>query len=314
MTEPLAPNTAQFTITFEIKYDDRSAIVEQALKNLESREYLTPEEAEEERQEILENFEVALLESFDPMDIEGESGAFEVTGTTTSIDAIAPDLTPEDVIRIEKEVEAARSALIDDGARLSGLEFIAESLREAGEGGEEADEREVEDFRLIRGLVWSATQVVIDELFDAVASIEQAQRNGWALNVMDLPQVWQLPPRYRDGYDLAFVRRFLVTVADVSARLADGWTPLPTVAHELALRLILDETEIVAESHELELFDGWRALLEEYLFEDPDHEFLYAPALDGIDEDPNLGMASLKFDDWFVPFNSERHPSPYAAD
>jgi hypothetical protein len=60
---------------------------------------------------------------------------------------------------------------------------------------------------------------------------------------------------------------------------------------------------------------GWRGHLEDLLFEDLDHELLYDPTNDGIEEDPAAqppGMAPMRFADWFRPFNDERTLPPYA--
>ena len=58
-----------------------------------------------------------------------------------------------------------------------------------------------------------------------------------------------------------------------------------------------------------------RGHLEDMLFEDVDHELLYDPAYDGIEDDPDsqpAGMAPMRFSDWFVRFNPGRSLPPYA--
>ena len=72
---------------------------------------------------------------------------------------------------------------------------------------------------------------------------------------------------------------------------------------------------MVAEAADAALPDGWRGHLEDLLFDDMDYELLYDPAHDGIEEDPAAqppGMASMRFTDWFRPFNDERTLPPYA--
>jgi hypothetical protein len=47
-----------------------------------------------------------------------------------------------------------------------------------------------------------------------------------------------------------------------------------------------------------------------------DHEWLYEPDADGIDEDPasaHMGIAPMGIKDWFTPFNEGRYVHPYAA-
>jgi len=112
-----------------------------------------------------------------------------------------------------------------------------------------------------------------------------------------------------------FAQKFLVAVVDVTGRLTKGWEPLACVAQELGLRVLLNQVEVVAESADVALDDGWRGHLEEMLFEDLDHEMLYDPAYDGIEDDPASqppGMAPMRFEDWFKPFNEERTMPPYA--
>jgi len=67
---------------------------------------------------------------------------------------------------------------------------------------------------------------------------------------------------------------------------------------------------------EVPLAEHWRTELEEYLFEDMDHEFLYEY---GPEQLANIsahlpGVAPMDLSDWFVPFNPSRHLPPYAED
>ena len=88
------------------------------------------------------------------------------------------------------------------------------------------------------------------------------------------------------------------------------------VAQELGLRILFNQVEVVADGADLALDEDWRAHVEELLFEDLDHELLYDPALDGIEDDEQSqppGMAPMRFNDWFRPFNSDRSLPPYTA-
>jgi hypothetical protein len=71
------------------------------------------------------------------------------------------------------------------------------------------------------------------------------------------------------------------------------------------------------EGEEEESDEPFGAFIEEY-FEDLDFRFLFDDAYDGIDVAPEnqaLGIASLAFDDWFLPFSDEaaRTAHPYVA-
>ena len=125
----------------------------------------------------------------------------------------------------------------------------------------------------------------------------------------------QLPGRFAASYTPLFAQKFLVAVVDVTGRLTKGWEPLACVAQELGLRILLNEVEVVAETADVALDDNWRSLFEDLLFEDLDHEFLYDPAYDGIEDDPASqppGMAPMRFEYWFEPFNEDRTMPPYA--
>lgn len=79
--------------------------------------------------------------------------------------------------------------------------------------------------------------------------------------------------------------------------------------------MLLNQVEVVADAAGVALDHDWRGHLEDLLFEDTDHELLYDPAYDGIEDDPASqppGMAPMRFDDWFMPFNEERTMPPYA--
>jgi hypothetical protein len=105
-----------------------------------------------------------------------------------------------------------------------------------------------------------------------------------------------------------------VALVDVTGRLTKGWEPLASVAQELGLR-VLNRVEVVADTAGLALDHHWRAHLEDLFFEDTDHELLYDPSYDGIEDDPANhppGMAPMPFEDWFKPFNEQLTMPPYA--
>ena len=88
------------------------------------------------------------------------------------------------------------------------------------------------------------------------------------------------------------------------------------MAQELGLRVLLDHVEVGGKRLTWPWPDDWRGHLEDLLFEDLDHELLYDPAHDGIEEDPARqppGMAPMRFTDWFRPFNDRRTPALRAA-
>jgi hypothetical protein len=166
----------------------------------------------------------------------------------------------------------------------------------------------------LAGCLIYAADIVIDGLIDDIVSLRDQGKAG----ASDIENTWvlsQLPTRLAARYTMLFAQRFLVALVDVTGRLTKGWEPLACVAQELGLRVVLNEVEAVADAADVALDNGWRGHLEDLFLEDVDHEFLYDPAFDGIEDDPDSqppGMAPMRFEDWFVPFNEERTMPPYA--
>lgn len=166
----------------------------------------------------------------------------------------------------------------------------------------------------LAGCLMHAADIVIDELIDDIDSL-RAQDDTQAPDIEDTWILRQLPTRFAASYTPLFAQKFLVATVDLTGRLTKGWESLACVAQELGLRILLNQVEVVAETANIALDDNWRSYLEDLFFEDLDHEFLYDPAYDGIENDPASqppGMAPMRFDDWFEPFNEDRTMPPYA--
>lgn len=171
----------------------------------------------------------------------------------------------------------------------------------------------------LAGCLMHAADLLIDQLIEDIVSLRSAE------NVADerdagarIDETWvlcQLPSRFAARYTPLFAQMLLVAVVDVTGRLTKGWEPLVCVAQELGLRLLFNLVEVVADTSGVALDEDWRGHLEDLLFEDVDHELLYDPAYDGIEDDPESqppGMAPMRFEDWFKPFNHDRTMPPYA--
>ncbi|WP_370106748.1 hypothetical protein [Streptacidiphilus sp. BW17] len=97
-----------------------------------------------------------------------------------------------------------------------------------------------------------------------------------------------------------------------------GFVQLSCVAEELLLRFWLEATEATLDLYDLLTPGTAQALgsLRENVYADLDHEWLYDPALYGIDQDPaaaHLGIAPMGVDDWFASFGGDRPVHPYTA-
>ncbi len=177
----------------------------------------------------------------------------------------------------------------------------------------------LEDARLAAGALVYAIDVLIDELFDDVHTLEGEEST---VGECDGP-LWHLedlPERYVLQYDTRFARRFLVTVIAMTTRFTAGnFGQLSCIAEELALRLLLRQANANLELFGL-LDEGVSAALATFadsVYEDMDHEWLYDDSMDGIDESvvgSTLGVVPMSFDAWFTPFNEGRYVHPSAAD
>ena len=162
--------------------------------------------------------------------------------------------------------------------------------------------------------------VVLDHLFMDLQTLATEHHGASVADLDDAAffVLHELPSRYAHRYDALFVQEFIVATVDVTRRFTAGWEPLACVAQELALRMILNGAEFQLELAEVKLSDGWRAEIEDALFEDLDHEMLFDASLDGIEDDSEqlaeLRSAPLAFADWFTPFNADRRLPPYLLD
>lgn len=166
----------------------------------------------------------------------------------------------------------------------------------------------------LAGCLMHASEIAVEELFEDIVDL----RSGKVGQPDDIDETWilsQLPSRFAAGYSARFAQQFLVALVDVTGRFTRVWEPLTCVAQELGLRVLLNQVEVMADLAVVTLDDDWRGHLDDMLFEDVDHELLYDPAYDGIEDDPDSqppGMAPMRFSDWFVPFNPGRSMPPYA--
>ena len=161
----------------------------------------------------------------------------------------------------------------------------------------------------IRGSLIVAANWVADELLN---DADELAHGG---TIEDTSQLIDLPPQFEPHYTPGFARQFLVAFLDLSARLtAAQWTAPSCVAQELGVRLLLNQATAVADLAGLTLPPDWPDTLAELLLEDIDHEYLYDPALDGFEDDPDFGppgMASMRVQDWFTQFPGHPPLPPY---
>ncbi len=163
---------------------------------------------------------------------------------------------------------------------------------------------------LLAGSLWEASAVLIDQLFEDLNGLLKLDRQDIATTFV----LSGLPPRHADKYDVRFTQQFLVIAVDMTGALIRGWTHPSCVAQELALRCLFDQVEVIQDLYDLDLPGDWRGMLEQNMLEDIDSEMLYQNAMDGFEGDielnMQLGLAPMKVEDWFEPFNDASVP-PY---
>jgi len=175
----------------------------------------------------------------------------------------------------------------------------------------ERRDRSLFQAKLLAGALWEASVILIDQLFEDLASLRKLH----SIDREDIANTFVLswlPRRLAQKYDIGFVQGFLVIAADLTGALARGWSRPSCVAQELALRCLLDQVEVIQDSYDLDLADDWRGSLEEQMFEDMDSDLLYQSAMDGFENDVELnrqlGFAPMNVWDWFEPFNDASVP------
>jgi hypothetical protein len=167
---------------------------------------------------------------------------------------------------------------------------------------------------LERQALQESCDVLIDNAFDDLSTLESPQ------DVAHTFLVGHLPQRYIYKYTPLFFRQFTVCLITVSWKLAQAvHMPLSSLAEEIAAWTIIEEAKRLLE--ERSGGDEDENTLDDFIdvyFEDTDFLYLFENAHDGIEETQVgqvMGISSLAFDQWFVPFSDEpsRIAHPYVS-
>jgi hypothetical protein len=196
----------------------------------------------------------------------------------------------------------------DDMTAEQRLLFEPEDLAEMASLAPDERQRSVRQTRLLAGLLWNSSSIVIDQLFRDLETVRELDEVTPAA-IAGTSVLSSLPPQFASSYDGKFTQKFIVVAADVTASLAGGWTAPGCLAGELAVHCLLDQARITEEIYELDLPDEWRAVVEEVLLEDADCEALYSDGGVG----GAGGAAGLDIQQWFTPFSSADAVPPYAC-
>ncbi|MET3922667.1 hypothetical protein [Arthrobacter sp. UYEF20] len=195
----------------------------------------------------------------------------------------------------------------DDMTAEQRLQFDPEDLDEMAAVAPEEREKSVRQTRLLAGLLWNSSSILIDQLFRDLGTLGQLEA-ATPTDIAGTSVLSSLPLQFAASYDAMFTQKFIVVAADVTASLVRGWTAPGCLAAELAVRCLLDQAEITEDIYELDLPEDWRADVEEVLLEDADSEALYSDRLDDLEDD----ASELDFEQWFKPFAPGDTVPPYA--
>jgi hypothetical protein len=195
----------------------------------------------------------------------------------------------------------------DDMTAEQRLQFDPEDLAEMAAVGPEERQKVLRQTRLLAGLLWNSSSILIDQLFRDLGTLSQLE-DVTATDVAGTSVLSCLPPQFAADYDAKFTQKFIVVASDVTASLVRGWTAPGSLAAELAVRCLLDQAEITEDIYELDLPEDWRADVEEVLLEHADSESLYTDNLDVIEDDADR----LGFEHWFRPVSAGDTVPPYA--
>ncbi|GAB3266456.1 hypothetical protein [Kineosporia babensis] len=240
--------------------------------------------------------------------------------TQTVVVVEGPDGLSLTGLDTDRDTEAGQAALLTSAELLTSVDLTHLTTLDVAAEDEQEQQEALLQARFVAGALFQASVAVVDQLF---IDLDTLTRDGATATVEDAPDdvffvLGGLPVRYADRYDALFTQRLIIATADVTRRLTAGWEPLACVAHELALRLILDATEVQLDLVDVELEPGWREVIEEHHFADSDHDMLYDPQIPEDVEDEDLrarpDSAPLGFDFWFTPFDAELHLPPYLVE
>ena len=318
-------------VTDEVSVDDDAVIVWDVLSEGEPEVEETPtaddfdlqgarERLERDAEHVTTGLRLSWLTALDIEDeVEGAEGE-------TADTAVPEDQGDEAGVTEDAEAAVAQDTGTGDETEadpdIAGHDEEPDIAGDDEEAAEFVDEHSaaVIEAKYAAGAMFQASVVVLDHLFMDLQTLAAEHHGATIADVEDAAffVLHELPSRYAHRYDALFIQEFIVATVDVTRRFTCGWEPLGCVAQELAMRMILNGAEFQLELAEVKLSDGWRAAIEDALFEDLDHEMLFDASLDGIEDDSEslaeLRSAPLAFADWFRPFNTDRHLPPYLLD
>lgn len=167
------------------------------------------------------------------------------------------------------------------------------------------------EWGILCGYLAEACASVVDAAFDDLYQLTSAESHGREFISGTTVMSWRLPDRWADEYDTAFLRRFILTLGEVTTRLSHEWEQPSNIAQFLALSVILDEVADQIEADQDELSDSDVRRPSDSLLDLLRNRVVDLEIVESIFEsgDPALGI-----EHWFTPFTSVERVAPYASD
>ncbi|HEX5120672.1 MAG TPA: hypothetical protein VFW65_36285 [Pseudonocardiaceae bacterium] len=205
----------------------------------------------------------------------------------------------------DSDTDERREQLLDAAGELGAFGYDAFGFEDDEDGDtsgdEDGDRISEEAAELVAGALMTGLDVLTDELFADVQTLEDSgstageQEVLWALHA--------LPARFAAHYTAQFAKKFLVTTAVLGYRLTQPeWDGPRSLAEALAIRLVkeaarhqLDLAGLLDELPLARMFE----VFDEYALEGVDIEDLYADV--EIDEDDETDLDDFVLADWFEP-------------
>lgn len=155
--------------------------------------------------------------------------------------------------------------------------FDPSAFRPASPAAEDVPAGTQRSTRLAAGALVHAVRVVTDEIFYDELSL--SVNNSAVDDAVGLLVLEELPPCYEHRYDAQFARALLLASSTVATRLTrPEWTAPRSVAESLALRLFINEAQVLLEAAELMEWEDSKPLFEAFsaaAFVDTAHEELF---------------------------------------
>lgn len=289
MADSSTPNseTRTVTLTVEMTFEvsDPDAVVGKALKELVPAN-VSPEVRNAEITRVREDLRRAVVWNVDWSNVvDGENLAL---AGLEFVDLEAPGENAD------KQPDAtAREVIAGLAAEQQGLEFMRGTAPEEMRKTLEWELGEISKVDVFIGaLAWAVREM--DKNLDAdIALLRQRPAEDTA---QELKVVGGMPLKSWSAIDVLFAERYQATVREIAAAMRSTWQGTPTIAHQLAVAMAVQQVQRPLGLAKIELPGSWFTWQRDALFTDMSFTRLLEPGFDGEAAPKGLG---LRVAEWF---------------